>query len=840
MEGQRKKILIVSSQRPYYGGASTTAYNLTKLLGEKFEVKSVFIFRNQIEDYDPDNIGNIYGVSIYKNKYINKIVSLFLSHKNRDFLFFSLLIQIKYLFNKIKFRPDLVIVNIPVYFKVVQRIFKSKKILFIVNGHSYLDKYWDKETDVNKLIENELCKTKQLNLNIDLFPPKINGSVIFNSVITQNVYNAFGHYLGNSSISFFNMLRVPEFKIKNFNERKYDIAFVISKFSRKVKNPELALEIFNQFPSHKKIAIGEGSSEFENCPNTLVMPLMHQADIYKILNNTKVVLITSYYDSSPGLQAEAILMGANIVSSKNIGWSETLDLNSVVTDYFNIGEWVEKTKFSLDKYHRNLNFKNIVNNSKKNILNEISILVNDKSLNELKKKVYIGFSVDMDRAYSGYDTYGNLISKSHEKYLEFQNYAIDFVNKTHKLIEYFYKKNSSNSVTWFVNEADFNISKYYPDLLNNCIHFGGELGLHTHFNSKRFSDSLNTMSENSIDWEEFGIIEPTRRLEEFKADKIVLFKSGNHLRNDNMFSSLTRLGYRVDVTMGIDRNLIIDGISFGDDRGIKIGDEPFFIKTNNGAMLEIPESNTGKALLHARECAKNNKLCFIKLQIHHWQFDELTPEFDKFIDRLKFEGFDVEFVSLMEMQKIYFKKIMLETESFIFQRLKTELKNDSYYNSLKGVFHKTFLDVLVFIFNNFKSDIKILELFSGVGQYSYLLTKFNFQNLSIVDFRKDRLSFFEELKSIDSDFFTFDLNSFDLVFATNAINSSLLENVDLQISKYSEFLSIKPNNALIFNYKKYASYDNLISQKIISSLKEKFDVNYLNEEFVVVKNIGVK
>jgi len=379
MVNGRKKILIISSQRPYYGGASTTAYNLTKLLREKFSVKSVFIFRNEIENYDPDNIGNIYGVSIYKNRYVNKIINSFLSTRNKSFLFYSLFVQMKFLLFKTKFNPDLVIINIPVYFKVIHRIFKSKKILFIVNGHSYLDKYWDKKMDVNKIIENELSKTKQLNFNIDLFPKKFDGSVIFNSFITQYVYKALGHYIGDSSSSFFNMLRVPEFKIKNFNERKYDIAFIVSMFSRKVKNPELALEIFKHFPSQNKIAIGEGSSDFENCPNTLVMPLMHQADIYKILNDTKVVLITSYYDSSPGLQAEAILMGANILSSKNVGWSEALDPNSVVTDYFNIDEWVAKTRYLINNYQSNIDFKNILSNSKEDIYNKISSLINESS-----------------------------------------------------------------------------------------------------------------------------------------------------------------------------------------------------------------------------------------------------------------------------------------------------------------------------------------------------------------------------------------------------------------------------------------------------------------------------
>ena len=63
MVNGRKKILIISSQRLYCGGASTTAYNLTKLLEWKFDVKSIFLFDNEIENYDPDNIGNIYGAS---------------------------------------------------------------------------------------------------------------------------------------------------------------------------------------------------------------------------------------------------------------------------------------------------------------------------------------------------------------------------------------------------------------------------------------------------------------------------------------------------------------------------------------------------------------------------------------------------------------------------------------------------------------------------------------------------------------------------------------------------------------------------------------------------------
>ena len=106
-------------------------------------------------------------------------------------------------------------------------------------------------------------------------------------------------------------------------------------------------------------------------------------------------------------------------------------------------------------------------------------------------KTYIGFSVDMDRAYSDYNMHGQLIPVTHKDY-KYKNLKNDFISLTNKLINYFNKNNYNKSVTWYVNEADYHISVYFNDILKNVINM--KLGLHTHLNSKNNAESYN-MSE---------------------------------------------------------------------------------------------------------------------------------------------------------------------------------------------------------------------------------------------------------------------------------------------------------------------------------------------------------
>src|SRR5438445_9072319 len=61
-----KNILVLSTQYPGYGGASTNAYAIIKYLKrEGYNVVGVFIEDSIIANVDPDKIGNIFKFPLY-------------------------------------------------------------------------------------------------------------------------------------------------------------------------------------------------------------------------------------------------------------------------------------------------------------------------------------------------------------------------------------------------------------------------------------------------------------------------------------------------------------------------------------------------------------------------------------------------------------------------------------------------------------------------------------------------------------------------------------------------------------------------------------------------------
>lgn len=448
----------------------------------------------------------------------------------------------------------------------------------------------------------------------------------------------------------------------------------------------------------------------------------------------------------------------------------------------------------------------------------------------------------MDRAYSMYNIHGNLIGELDSNYLTHKAYNEMFIEKTNMLINYFYKNHYEKSVTWFVNEADYKISIFFKDILKKCLK-DGEIGLHTHFNSTSFNATLETISDNPKDWLENGIKEPTNKLIKFmnetmdvETNNILCFKSGNHMRNDKMFEAIAEQGYTIDCTKVLkDKSISISGITLFDDMDLNLGTEPFFIKTSHKNILEIPELRVENVKEHIKLCLQNNKIPFIKLQIHHWQYEELIPKFEKLINELKCH-YELKFVSLQEMQRIYFNKIMMDTNIYIKNYINKYLSYDSYYLSLNNIYDTNILDVIIYLFNNLKNNAKIIELFSGIGQTSYLLTKFGFNNLEILDFCNERLNHFVEVKSIYHDFFSYNLDNYDCVFMTNSINTCLCNNINKQIEIYDNFLKKKENNILIINYLKYGDYSMKHSKILMDYFKNKYNISILNNEYIVIKN----
>ena len=69
---------------------------------------------------------------------------------------------------------------------------------------------------------------------------------------------------------------------------------------------------------------------------------MKNKEIIKYFLLSKILLITSFYDSSPNILHEALHNNCIVITSKNIGSYEYLDKKYLVNNYSDVNEWIKK------------------------------------------------------------------------------------------------------------------------------------------------------------------------------------------------------------------------------------------------------------------------------------------------------------------------------------------------------------------------------------------------------------------------------------------------------------------------------------------------------------------
>lgn len=243
-------------------------------------------------------------------------------------------------------------------------------------------------------------------------------------------------------------------------------------------------------------------------------------------------------------------------------------------------------------------------------------------------KVYIGFSIDMDGA-----TKDNSV----------------FIDGMNNLFDYFYKNNMLSGVNWLINEASFETTKLYPEIIKKIYNYvkkyNSLIGLHTHFNINKFNCPKNLilpcikgytsggcfgMSNDRKDWEEHGLVLCRNDIENFikknfnEDYKITAFKSGDHLRTNSSFEALVDNKYNIDCTLSYEvvRKIPYEGKTIipYDDSCIKFLDGPFIIKTSGGNILEIPETrNINSNIEKYIQIINKKKNLYLIFQLHPWQ-----------------------------------------------------------------------------------------------------------------------------------------------------------------------------------------------------------------------------
>jgi glycosyltransferase involved in cell wall biosynthesis len=383
---KQMKILIYSKGFPSYGGHATEVYKISKILINKgFEVKLLYSTGyEEIKSIDPDQTGKSHSMDMiffYQIRMIRSFIQNnlkftpdILINLYKYYLNFNLRFQLISLRFFKGFYPDLIISNIYTDFSTIQEIFPKKKCLFIIGGSSEIGDLVEKDNlDFSTFINSETvnCNSKRL------FNPKSSKSTYFliNSVLTKRVYEKFGYDTERIEVRYLNFVMENQNTSRPYKKRKYSITFIASDFKRKIKNSDLARAVFLRFPEIPKLAVGRNSCLFSDIPNTDIYNLASQSEIMDFLSDSKVVIIPSFFDSSPSVLAEAVMSGCQVLVSENVGWHDALQKCSVVQNYQDLNEWYTKLARLIDFPVDNSEFKLLVENAENNLVQHVESLL---------------------------------------------------------------------------------------------------------------------------------------------------------------------------------------------------------------------------------------------------------------------------------------------------------------------------------------------------------------------------------------------------------------------------------------------------------------------------------
>lgn len=293
------------------------------------------------------------------------------------------------------------------------------------------------------------------------------------------------------------------------------------------------------------------------------------------------------------------------------------------------------------------------------------------------KKIYVGFTVDMDRAYHyKYSQLNKLYIKESHKLFYKKKYD-EYVIGTLKHIELFNKLGMNKTPLFLINETAYNQTILFQRFLLN-LKSNGDIGLHTHFNSPILNGIDNFISHNSNDYFKEGLILPKQKLENFLNVKIDIFKSGVHMINerDIFYKDLFNSNIKYDCTPGINFLASEYNIDFTD---FNFGCLPKYIK----GVLTLPEcifvpKNKGgfKYITDHINNLPDNAPVLLRFQSHPFEYNEGVLNTIEYAMKELNNRYDVEYKGFYEMIDIFkkyqednisIKAVILDIDNIIFK-----------------------------------------------------------------------------------------------------------------------------------------------------------------------------
>ncbi len=331
-------ILLVSTQYAYYGGAATLVYELHKKFLDQ-GINSVCLFLNlkriKYSKYNPKQYPRVYS-------------RILIDHNRND-------MENYYIEFTSKLSPKFIIGFNYIAPIIAKKMYPNIPTFYFITGSKYISDSnitaFEYINESNRYIE-EINSDENYCMNLVDF-------VIPNSCLTKNVFTKCYPHIKHKLTDVVTYEEIFFTDRKLDNEKIYDIAVISSRFDRGVKNINFIKELFNSplLQKYSKICIGQGSEGVIDGADRH-FGLVPIDEVNEIMAKTRVVLITSRYESMSISLMQGINNGCIVISNHNVGASCYLE-SFYIMNNFNVDCWAIKINTVLDglDYHMKM-FKN--------------------------------------------------------------------------------------------------------------------------------------------------------------------------------------------------------------------------------------------------------------------------------------------------------------------------------------------------------------------------------------------------------------------------------------------------------------------------------------------------
>lgn len=136
---------------------------------------------------------------------------------------------------------------------------------------------------------------------------------------------------------------------KGFSGREIDLLFIASGWQRPEKNWAFVRELIQRQPNLNIHVVGRGNERIGKA--TYHGLVTDRSALFALLGNTRALVSPSRFDTAPGVLFEAVVMGCNVIASKNCGNWELVHPDLLVHS-FRVSEFVEKIPLARAREYR--------------------------------------------------------------------------------------------------------------------------------------------------------------------------------------------------------------------------------------------------------------------------------------------------------------------------------------------------------------------------------------------------------------------------------------------------------------------------------------------------------